>query len=433
MRIDRLFPGYEKIRSAVDVESMFDLVLYSLFLRKCEEKGLAACKEQYSLSYLSLIYGERVSDDDLYKYIIDLELELGIKDGFVSDGLKTALNRISDHKTVQAIFDMVYSASKSTDVNLAKMYDDYFDMYQNRIGRGFAEFGSNRSLAKLEAALLNARDNSSIYDGYCGSGMSIVESGNNSNRFYVKDLNRTSLSRAIMNLVIHDCQIGNATCGDSNLLDKQKYDYIVSEPPFSVRRDPKYLKTIDPDGIIKSKESIEIERLIGSLEKNGRAVILVTAGILFSTGVGIRDFRDSLIKEGHLEAIVALKPGAVSGTGASAMLLVIDKGNHFSDILMVDTNNFWEGGRFHGMTLHQNDINTICEIVKDRKNLDGVSLLVSSNEIYDNDLNMTPTLYVHPYNINEIQIVDVSNLRKREKELSSELSVISDKLERLRS
>ena len=432
MRLDQLLTGMNKILGVTDVQSAFEIVSFAFFLRKCELNGLEACKEQYSLSYLSLIYGERMTDTDLFNYCAELENELGIKDRLISESLINALRRVSISQIVRDIFDSVYSASNDPDVNIAELYDAVLDSYQDMAGRNAGEFGGNRSLAKLEGALLNAKDNCSIYDGYCGMATSIVEAGNNTNKFYIRDMMLPVLSKAVINLYIHDRPIESALCGDSNIFDGKKYDYIISEPPFSIKRDLDYMRSVDPEGHIKSRESLEVERMIEALKDNGRAVILVPAGILFSMS-SLKDFREALLQSRHVETIVGLKPGAVMGSMVSAMLLVIDKSKEFDNILMVDTSDAWEGNRGRVMKISQKNIDKISEIVRNRQIKDNISVLISLEEIRNNALNMTPAMYVHPYNIKDVEVADISALILKSKQLTEELGAVSKKLEDLRS
>ena len=437
MNISGVWNYYDRVRGLLDQQTIFDISVYALLFKKAEIDKIKAYKEQYSLSFLSIVYGERVSSNDLVGYIKEIEEEYGIQDGILSESFSSIASRVTDASKVKAVFNTMYGMKIESKEDLMIVYDGMVNSFGVTGGRMQTESGTTRSLAKLEAVLLNAGEGEEIYDGYCGLGISLVEAGNSTNRYYIRDINRDVLAKAVISLIVHDRKIESAICGDSNIEDERKFDNAISEPPFNVRKDPKYLSSADPEGKIICSNSLEIERIIGSLKQDGRAVILVPAGLLFSGGK-VAEFRRYLIGKymidnSLVDAVVGLPTGVLPGTLVNAMLLVINKGKKDNNILMVNSESFWHVLKSRELTLGQDGIDALKDIVLSRKVIDSVSTMVTPEDIIDKDMNMSPNIYVNPYKIEDAKVEDVKNLYDKEKALLNEFDKINSALLKIRA
>ncbi len=420
-----LWTSLDRVRGFLDQQTIFNIALYALFFKKCENDRIEPYKDQYSLNYLSRIYGELVHTPELVDYIRNAERTYGIADGILSESFKNAVARVTDSEKVRRIFGAINEFDLTCEENLMTACEQLIDKYISSIGKISGEFGTNRSLAKLEAALLNVNDDAEIYDGYCGLGISILEAGNASNKYNIRDLNPDVLAKAVITLIIHERKITSALCGDSNIENERKYRYVVSEPPFNARRELDYVSRIEHQARVISSNSLDVERIIDSLDADGRAVILVPAGMLFASGKAI-DFRRYLIgryltETNIVKAIIGIPAGAIPGAGLATMLLVLDKGNKSDKVIMVDSESYWKGNKGFDMSLTPESIDDIKDIVFSGKAVAKVSEIVSVEDIVEKDMNMTPKIYVSPYKIEEVKIADIKELYAEESNLMHEL------------
>jgi len=431
-----LWYSLNRVRGLLDQQTILDLTIYALFLRKSEIDGLNARKEQYSLSWLSVGYGDPISVAELTNYMRDIETEYGVQDGIVSESFYNIALRITDSSKVKDIFRAVNNIDLSSDKILMAVYDEIIDQYVLSTGYSIAQHGSGRMIAKLEGALLNAEHGTEIYDGFCGFGISASEAGDETNSYYIRDIVRDVLAKAIITMIIHDRKNLQAFCGDSNMYNERKYRYAICEPPFGIRKDNEYIDRIRAYHDIVCNNSVDVEMIIGSLEEDGRAVILVPAGMLFSGGK-MTDFRSYIVgrrgeNDNYVEAVVSLPSGVIPGSGVSTALLVIDKGRKSDKIVMVNSESFWEGKKGRELTLSDDKIIELKDIVLSGKAVEAVSAVVTVDEIAEKDMNMTPQIYVNPYKIEEAKVTDLKELYAKEKSLMQKLSEVNSALTTIR-
>ena len=107
-------------------------------------------------------------------------------------------------------------------------------------------------------------------------------------------------------------------------LEPRAYDRVVAHPAVEA-------------AVGKSVQFIEelvIEQVLGSLAKDGRAVIIVSSGYLYRKRPD-PVLRRELVASGQLRAVIQL-PGATRDPGGPATLLVLDQPQETNDILFLD-------------------------------------------------------------------------------------------------
>jgi hypothetical protein len=108
----------------------------------------------------------------------------------------------------------------------------------------------------------------------------------------------------------------------------RRVDRIVTAPPVTLRLD---ISSLERDPYLRFRMGVQsrtradiarIEHIVASLEPDGRAVVLVPVGLLFRGGHEER-VRAALLREGWIDTIITLPPGAFYGTRISTAILVL--------------------------------------------------------------------------------------------------------------
>ena len=435
MKNSVVLDAFNKVRGAMDINTFTDLSIYILLLKKIEMVKPPYYQDNYSVRFLSRLYGDLITEDEMCNYISNIEKEYDISIGTLAESFRNVIRKFDgerDRKTLLEVFNVMSEISFETEHDLAETFDMLLEYSTMRGGMYFSEYCTSSSFARLEALLLETDDNHTIYDPFCGSGTSIVAAGGNTRKLFVRDINANRVAMAAINMIIHDCNISEVNCGDSLFAYERKYDRIISEPPFNV----KYINS-NIDDFIKnnvdfiSKDTIDIEMIIKNLNDSGRAVVLVPAGVLFRGGK-TTDFRKYILETNILDAVISIPAGAYCGTGINTAIMIFDKTKSNEGVMMMDSSSFWEKRSVREYVLSDEKTTEISNIIKERTRIKGISRVVNKELIYESNSNLTPTAYVDPYTVNSITIKDIDALIERQTELEDEFARVCSELNNLR-
>lgn len=159
--------------------------------------------------------------------------------------------------------------------------------------------------------------------------------------FHGFDNDTTMLRIGAMNMMLHG--LGSADIAYKNSLgvskdgdkenvdeDKDKYTLVLANPPFKGTLDnaqvnPELLK------ITKSKhtELLFLAWFLRSLSIGGRAVVIVPAGVTFSTNRDFLQIRKAIIDDNRLEAVISMPSGIFQPySGVATAILLFTKTGH---------------------------------------------------------------------------------------------------------
>ena len=424
---------FNRFRGAVDVNTFADLMAYILLLKHSELMSPEYYQDNYSAKYLSRLYGDLITEDDLCHYIEEIERYNHIPVGIISEPFRNTIRKFDAQREKHLLLDVFRAFSEisfENEADIAEAFDYFMKCSVSYMGKMSAGYYSNQSLVKFEAQLLDVREGYEIYDPFCGSGTTAVAAGGDKNPIYVRDKNIDIISIAAINMILHGCNIREVTCGDSLFAEDKKYDRIVSEPPLGV----KYPDDIYDQFRIRkdyiSRDALEIEKIIDNLNEIGKAVVLVPQGFLFRSG-RTQEYRKHLIEDNLVESIISLPAGVLYGAGISTALIVINTNKKKNEILMVDTSTQWSKNNKE-FELSEDGITKLSEIVSKQEDVDGISICVKEKDILDNDYNLAPTVYVTPFTVDKIEVKDIKELVNKQKNLEEDLALITQKLNKLR-
>jgi len=253
------------------------------------------------------------------------------------------------------------------DFSFENIFDEKYDFFAtifeylikdyNKDGGGkYAEYYTPHAVAKIMADILVTESvrNVSCYDPSAGSGtllMSLAHAiGEDRCSIYSQDISQKSSSLLRLNLILNNLvhSISNIVQGNTikdpyhkGATDQlEKFDFIVSNPPFNLDfsdwRDDIDSKTNNdrffagiPKVPPKKKDSMAIytlfiQHIIYSLNKNGKAAIVVPTSFVTKSGIP-KLIREHIIEEEILEGVVSMPSNIFANTPTSVSIIFLNK------------------------------------------------------------------------------------------------------------
>lgn len=307
---------------------------------------------------------------------------------------------------------------------LGRAYEYLLRKFAEGSGQSAGEFYTPREVAILMANIVNPEKGEKIYDPCLGSGGLLIKSylkfrekyGKDTKikplRFYGQEVLHGTYAMAKMNMFIHrmeaDVSLGD-TMNRPAFLTKtgalQKFDIVVANPMWN-QDFPQ--STYENDGYNRFTYGYPpsgtadwgwIQHMFASLNNKGRmAVVLDTGAVSRGSGnIGTnreRDIRKKLVEKDFIEAVLLMPENLFYNTGAAGIILIINKNKkHKNKVLVVNASKLYEKGRPKNF-LPEKQIGIIANIYLKWEEQDGISKIITKDEIAKNDYNITPSRYV---------------------------------------
>lgn len=269
--------------------------------------------------------------------------------------------------------------SRLVNFNFEKVFSQKYDFFStifeylikdyNKDGGGkYAEYFTPHSVASIMAQLLVKEDENisdvSCYDPSAGSGtllMAIAHIiGEDRCTIFSQDISQKSSKMLRLNLILNNLvhSIPNIIQGDTLVSPYhktpegrlQKFDYIVSNPPFKLDFSDTQPKLVDQKSrffagvpaIAKAKkESMSIylcflQHIINSLSAKGKAAVVVPTGFITASSGIEKKIREHLVTEKMLRGVVSMPSNIFATTGTNVSVLFLDKQNADGKVVLID-------------------------------------------------------------------------------------------------
>ena len=429
---------YLEIRKSISNADMFTLFRFvgctGLLIKVGIDKPEKYYNERCSLAYLSITYKELVGPYDLMHYYQDLEKYYGIPQGLVSGYYLELLQELGPDN-VETIFSILKHLDLQSD-ELADFCDRLFNFANVRFGMKDGTWGANPALSDLMGRLARAESGMTLYDGFCGTGRTIIEADNGC-RLYMQDVDPTVLALAAVNAVIHGKRPEGIMQGDALLNPlggDMKYDRIVTEPPLEMKYSPDYTYAVGerlhfPPELING-DTAAIAHTVERLNENGIGVVLVPMSFLFKSGRA-ENLRKYLVENNYLDCVITLPSGAIPNTGTATALLIIKKGKDQDKdgVFYIDSTDIWIGAKGGLAYLTDKGMEKIMSIYTDRAETE-ISTYVDKGTILQVEVKLSPAYYL--VQEHEIEVADTGALIKRSADLYKRFLEVNEELEKLR-
>lgn len=434
-----LWSSADELRGSMDASQYKDYVLTLLFVKYVSDKAKA--------DKSSLIY---VPDDGSFDYLVSLKgkpdvgekVNIAVRRLAEENDLLGVINnadfddptKLGDAKEVQVkvsnligIFqDMDFTGSKAEgDDLLGDAYEYLMRHFATQSGKSKGQFYTPAEVSRVMAQLLqipaDTPKSTTVYDPTCGSGsllIKVADAAPNGLSIYGQENDNATWALARMNMILHgnethDLRQGNTLADPkfSNNGSLQTFDYLVANPPFSVKTwtngfDDSYGRfdgfDTPPD---KNGDYAFLLHMLKSLRPRGKGVVVLPHGVLFRGNSEAR-IRTQLVKRGYIKAIIGLPANLFYGTGIPACLIVLDKedAQARTGIFMIDASKgFAKDGPKN--RLRPRDMHKIVDAFTGGKEIARYSRMVPVGEIADpkNDYNLNIPRYIDSSEPEDIQ------------------------------
>ena len=382
--------------------------------------------------FLSTLYGKQ-NDDNFAATLDDTLLDIAKLNADIfsvktNDGQKIVLfDAVTQYVATQRDAFAKAIINKLIPFSFERIFAEKFDFYAtlfeylikdyNKDGGGkYAEYYTPHAVAKIMAACLVPKEvkNVTCYDPAAGSGtllMNLAHAiGEDRCTIYTQDVSQKSSSLLRLNLILNNLvhSIPNVIQGNTilepyhkedNGTGLRKFDYIVSNPPFKLdfsdfrnqldtKANQKRFFAGIPNVPPKSKDKMAIyllflQHIIHSLDKNGRAAVVVPTGFITAQSGIDKSIREHLVKNKMLGGVVSMPSNIFATTGTNVSILFIDAANK-GDVILIDASSLGEKikeGKNQKTILRPDEEQCIIETFNAKKAVDDFSVTVSYDEI----------------------------------------------------
>ena len=184
----------------------------------------------------------------------------------------------------------------------------------------------------------------------------------------------------------------------------KQFESVLSFPPFGLRGKQDFSKDKFNRFKIHRGTNLDVAHFEHVLAQcKDKAVVLMPVG--FSYRMGAEDlFRQRLINENILEAVIQLPPNLHSATSIESTFFVINKQKLTNKVLFInlkDEQFFKRDGR----KIVFKDVDKIINIYKNSEGIDNISVVASTEDIRDNSYSLAIDRYVVSKEAKELQKV----------------------------
>ena len=308
---------------------------------------------------------------------------------------------------------------------IGRAYEYLLRKFAEGSGQSAGEFYTPREVAVLMSHILDPEPDKEIYDPCCGSGGLLIKCYLRFRekydedpsiaplRFYGQEILPATFAMAKMNAFIHDIE-AEIALGDTMMRPAflntggslGRFDIVTANPMWNQKSFAQDTYENDPYNRFNSgyppSSSADwgwIQHMFASLTDGGKmAVVLDTGAVSRGSGnVGRnreRDIRKEFVEDDLVEAVILMPDNLFYNTTAPGIILVINKDKREKDeILLINASGLFAKGRPKNY-LPDESIKQISGIYLNWNEVEGISEIVTKEEVAKNDYNLSPSRYV---------------------------------------
>ncbi|MBA7522368.1 Type I restriction enzyme EcoKI M protein [subsurface metagenome] len=351
----------------------------------------------------------------------------GVIDGVDFNATSSGQRNISDEKIKMLIDVLGKYRLGLNDVEpdiFGRVYEYLLRKFAEGSGQSAGEFYTPREIAILMSYILDPEPNMTIYDPCAGSSGLLIkcqlrfkekykdDSAVAPLRFSGQEILASTFAMAKMNIFIHDME-ADIYLGDTMVSPKttstdgslQKYDLVTANPMWNqdFSQDTYENDTYNRFNYGYPPSNTAdwgwIQHMYACLNDRGKMVVVLDTGAVArgSGNVGRnreRDIRKEFVEQDLVEAVILMPENLFYNTTAPGIILVINKNkNKENEVLLINASNLFKKGKPKNYLPDEN-INQISGIYLNWKDEEGISKIISKEEIVKNDYNLSPSRYV---------------------------------------
>jgi type I restriction enzyme M protein len=373
------------------------------------------------------------------------------------DAQWTNKRRMSDEKMLDLIEH--FSKYKLTVAEvphdiMGEGYEYLIKKFADDSGHTAAEFYTNRTVVKLMTMITDPQSGESVYDPTCGSGgillnsaLHLKEQGKEYRtlKLYGQELNLITSAIARINMFMHNVDefliVQGDTLDNPQILENdelKKFDVIMANPPYSVKRWNQAKWSKDPFGRNiwgtppqGNADYAFQQHIMASLKPNsGRSVTLFPHGVLFRDAES--DIRKKMIAGDYVDAVIGLGKNLFYNSSMESCLLVCrtkKPKERKGKILFIDAKEELRIERSSAW-LEPQHIKKISDAYWKYADIEGFAKVVSKDYVLENNGNLSLPPYVKQIQNNSEHDVEglLSTIKDGQEQINTSLKSLFEKL-----
>lgn len=442
-----LWASCDKLRGGMDASQYKDYILTLLFVKYVSDKykddpyGAIAIPEGASFEDLVNLKGDKNIGEKIDVLIAKLaeanNLTGIINNAHFNDEAKIGkgeemIDKLTGLISIFQRPELDFKNNKAEDDDLiGDAYEYLMRNFATASGKSKGQFYTPAEVSRILAKVIDiskCKDkNATIYDPACGSGSLLVRAANEapfSLAIYGQEKDISTAGLAKMNLVLHNKASGEIHSDntfsdpwykdDNDETKLRKFDYIVANPPFSMKN---WMDGLKPYGRFDDFDEMPPEKngdyawllhIIKSMKnQTGKAAVILPHGVLFR-GNAEETIRKNIINRHLIKGIIGLPANLFYGTGIPACIIVLDKENteNRTGIFMIDASHgFIKDGDKN--RLREQDIYKIVTTFNSMTEVSGFSRFVPFDEIINkNSYNLNIPRYIDSTEKEDLQSIE---------------------------
>ena len=442
-----LWASCDKLRGGMDASQYKDYILTLLFVKYVSDKykddpyGAIAIPEGASFEDLVNLKGDKNIGEKIDILIAKLaeanNLTGIINNAHFNDEAKIGkgeemIDKLTGLISIFQRPELDFKNNKAEDDDLiGDAYEYLMRNFATASGKSKGQFYTPAEVSRILAKVIDiskCKDkNATIYDPACGSGSLLIRAANEvpfSLAIYGQEKDISTAGLAKMNLVLHNKASGEIHSDntfsdpwykdDNDETKLRKFDYIVANPPFSMKN---WMDGLKPYGRFDDFDEMPPEKngdyawllhIIKSMKnQTGKAAVILPHGVLFR-GNAEETIRKNIINRHLIKGIIGLPANLFYGTGIPACIIVLDKENTETrtGIFMIDASHgFIKDGDKN--RLREQDIYKIVTTFNSMIEVSGFSRFVPFDEIINkNSYNLNIPRYIDSTEKEDLQSIE---------------------------
>lgn len=327
-------------------------------------------------------------------------------------------------------------------------YEYLMGMYASSAGKSGGEYYTPQEVSELLARItvVGKTQVNKVYDPAVGSGSLLLKfakvlgKDNVRQGFYGQEINLTTYNLARINMFLHDINYEKFDIAHGDTLtdpahwDDEPFEAIVSNPPYSIKwegdanplliNDPRFA----PAGVLAPKGYADLAftmHMLHWLAVNGTAAIVEFPGVMYRGGAE-QKIRKYLIDNNYVDTVIQLPPDLFFGTTIGTCILVLKKSRKDSSVLFVNATGEFKrvGNKNKLLPEHQQKI---LNEYTNREGIDHFSAVVPTEQIAEDNYNLSVTSWVEAEDTREV--VDIDELNARIARIVARQSELRDRVD----